>query len=286
MAGTASKPSALAMPGVRREAERRADRRRRELHPQRLGQPRFARRRESGRRRAQGRGAVAARQPRQGAGGHADLPLQRRPRGLSRRRERAMNASAVRLWLLAISFVAWLLLAATAVSAQLLPHGDRAQGEALAKNVCAACHGDDGNSVDPDYPKLAGQSARLSLRPAAGFQGAGSSTRQRGHGSDGREPDATSQMRDVSAYFARADSARHRTAERAGQSETGCARPVHLSARHRRQARRSGMRLVPRAQRRRSAAGVSAPGRANMNSTWSSSSSNSARIAATAIPAR
>jgi hypothetical protein len=41
-----------------------------------------------------------------------------------------MNASAVRLWPLAISFVAWLLLAETAVSAQLLPNGDRAQGEA------------------------------------------------------------------------------------------------------------------------------------------------------------
>lgn len=30
-------------------------------------------------------------------------------------------------------------------------------GKAKAKEVCAACHGEDGNSATPDYPKLAGQ---------------------------------------------------------------------------------------------------------------------------------
>ena len=30
-------------------------------------------------------------------------------------------------------------------------------GGAKAKEVCAACHGMDGNSPQPDYPKLAGQ---------------------------------------------------------------------------------------------------------------------------------
>jgi len=30
-------------------------------------------------------------------------------------------------------------------------------GQAKAKAVCAACHGVDGNSALPDYPKLAGQ---------------------------------------------------------------------------------------------------------------------------------
>jgi cytochrome c553 len=30
-------------------------------------------------------------------------------------------------------------------------------GQAKAKEVCAACHGADGNSQLPDYPKLAGQ---------------------------------------------------------------------------------------------------------------------------------
>jgi cytochrome c553 len=32
-----------------------------------------------------------------------------------------------------------------------------AAGQAKAKEVCAACHGADGNSQLPDYPKLAGQ---------------------------------------------------------------------------------------------------------------------------------
>lgn len=34
---------------------------------------------------------------------------------------------------------------------------DAAAGEALSKQVCAACHGADGNSVAPNFPNLAGQ---------------------------------------------------------------------------------------------------------------------------------
>jgi len=34
---------------------------------------------------------------------------------------------------------------------------DLAAGAAKAKEVCAACHGLDGNSASPDFPKLAGQ---------------------------------------------------------------------------------------------------------------------------------
>jgi cytochrome c553 len=32
-------------------------------------------------------------------------------------------------------------------------------GRAKAKEVCAACHGENGNSAAPDYPRLAGQHA-------------------------------------------------------------------------------------------------------------------------------
>ena len=35
--------------------------------------------------------------------------------------------------------------------------GDPAQGQRLAEAKCAVCHGADGNSPDPQYPKLAGQ---------------------------------------------------------------------------------------------------------------------------------
>ena len=36
---------------------------------------------------------------------------------------------------------------------------DLSAGAAKAKEVCAACHGVDGNSPQPDYPKLGGQYA-------------------------------------------------------------------------------------------------------------------------------
>ncbi len=34
---------------------------------------------------------------------------------------------------------------------------DLAAGKAKAKEVCAACHGEDGNSATPDFPRLGGQ---------------------------------------------------------------------------------------------------------------------------------
>jgi cytochrome c553 len=34
---------------------------------------------------------------------------------------------------------------------------DLSAGQAKAKEICQACHGLDGNSATPDYPKLAGQ---------------------------------------------------------------------------------------------------------------------------------
>ena len=34
---------------------------------------------------------------------------------------------------------------------------DAAAGQAKAKEICQACHGMDGNSPTPDYPKLGGQ---------------------------------------------------------------------------------------------------------------------------------
>ena len=37
--------------------------------------------------------------------------------------------------------------------------GDAHAGAAKAKEVCASCHGMDGNSAQPDYPKLGGQHA-------------------------------------------------------------------------------------------------------------------------------
>ena len=48
--------------------------------------------------------------------------------------------------------------AAAALSFTAPAHADRETGRAKAKQVCAACHGEDGNKpLQPDYPVLAGQ---------------------------------------------------------------------------------------------------------------------------------
>ena len=52
-----------------------------------------------------------------------------------------------------------MVIAAAAAVAAVAPAqaANLAAGQAKAKEVCAACHGADGNSQLPDYPKLAGQ---------------------------------------------------------------------------------------------------------------------------------
>jgi len=55
-----------------------------------------------------------------------------------------------RLLAVAIAFAAF---AATGVAAA----ADMAAGKAKATEICAACHGVDGNSASPDFPKLGGQ---------------------------------------------------------------------------------------------------------------------------------
>jgi cytochrome c553 len=59
-----------------------------------------------------------------------------------------------------VPFVASLLLA---ISLQAVAAGDAAIGQAKAA-ICAACHGADGNSTVPQWPKLAGQHADYIVR--------------------------------------------------------------------------------------------------------------------------
>ena len=54
-------------------------------------------------------------------------------------------------FLIAIAAVAALGVAAQASAADL------AAGKAKAAEVCAACHGADGNSTSPDFPRIGGQ---------------------------------------------------------------------------------------------------------------------------------
>jgi cytochrome c553 len=48
-------------------------------------------------------------------------------------------------------------IAATGLATLPAQAADIAAGAAKAKEVCAACHGLDGNSTNADYPRLAGQ---------------------------------------------------------------------------------------------------------------------------------
>jgi cytochrome c553 len=50
-----------------------------------------------------------------------------------------------------------MLLAVAASLPGIVQAADLNAGAAKAKEVCAACHGMDGNSQQPDYPKLGGQ---------------------------------------------------------------------------------------------------------------------------------
>jgi len=50
-----------------------------------------------------------------------------------------------------------LILAVVALVPALASGADLVAGQAKVKQVCAACHGQDGNSQSPDYPKLGGQ---------------------------------------------------------------------------------------------------------------------------------
>ena len=50
-----------------------------------------------------------------------------------------------------------LLVAAACAWPALAGAADLAAGQAKVKEVCQACHGLDGNSQTPDYPKLGGQ---------------------------------------------------------------------------------------------------------------------------------
>ena len=56
----------------------------------------------------------------------------------------------------------------TAVSFNVLAAGDPAAGEAKAA-VCVACHGPAGNSVNPEWPKLAGQNAKYTAKQIRDF---------------------------------------------------------------------------------------------------------------------
>ena len=64
----------------------------------------------------------------------------------------------------AVAVAMWMLVGPFAQAA-----GDAATGKAKA-NVCVACHGADGNSINPEWPKLAGQLPAYIVTQLQGFK--------------------------------------------------------------------------------------------------------------------
>ena len=61
------------------------------------------------------------------------------------------------------------LLSVSSVYAMPMPKGDAAAGQALSAQ-CAACHGADGNSAAPTFPRLAGQNAKYIYKQLNDFK--------------------------------------------------------------------------------------------------------------------
>lgn len=76
--------------------------------------------------------------------------------------------------------------------------GDATAGQSKAA-VCAACHGMDGNSADPQYPKLAGQHERYIARHLALYKSGERNNAIMLGFAAGLSPQ---DMRDIGAYFA------------------------------------------------------------------------------------
>ncbi|MEJ2529961.1 MAG: c-type cytochrome [Gammaproteobacteria bacterium] len=94
-------------------------------------------------------------------------------------------------WLAVVSIV--LVFAAGVVQAE----GDAAAGKAKSV-VCMACHGPDGNSVNPVWPKLAGQHPSYILKQLHDFK---SGARKNDLMSPMAAPLTEQEMADLAAYF-------------------------------------------------------------------------------------
>ena len=84
------------------------------------------------------------------------------------------------------------------ISAQAYAKGDAAAGQAKSA-ICAACHGVDGNSSVPTWPKLAGQHEQYLTRQARLIKSGARTVPERA----GLTPGLSDQeIEDISAYFA------------------------------------------------------------------------------------
>lgn len=78
--------------------------------------------------------------------------------------------------------------------------GNAARGEAKVKAVCAACHGADGNSASPDFPRLAGQEPDYIVHALTEYK---TGKRKNPIMAGMAAPLTLQDMEDVAAYFSR-----------------------------------------------------------------------------------
>lgn len=88
--------------------------------------------------------------------------------------------------------------AQTAYSADARPAGDAAAGKAQTA-VCAACHGADGNSAVPTFPKLAGQGEKYLYKQLQDIRDGARSVPTMAGQLDGK---SNQDLADIAAYFA------------------------------------------------------------------------------------
>ncbi len=89
---------------------------------------------------------------------------------------------------------------ALVLSATASVAADAAKGREKADQVCAACHGKDGNTpIDPSYPKLAGQSADYLYQALLGYR---NETRKNAIMGGMAKPLTKVEMRDLAAFYA------------------------------------------------------------------------------------
>ena len=90
----------------------------------------------------------------------------------------------------------------TTLAVTVHAEGDPAAGQTKAA-TCAACHGPDGNSTNPEWPKLAGQHASYTNKQLKDFK---SGARENALMSPMALPLSDQDMLDLAAYYARQNS--------------------------------------------------------------------------------
>jgi cytochrome c553 len=163
----------------------------------------------------------------------------------------SMRTSFGRLFQVFFASAAALLTAGAALAQSAPAKVDLARGQQIAGQVCAACHGADGNAPTPANPKLAGQHPDYLYKQLVNFvpkQGAKEAERANAIMAGMAAGLSDADRRDLSAYYAKQP------------LKPSLARNKHLARRHRREAG-SGLRRLPRPGRCGYSGAVSAPGR-------------------------